>query len=213
MKNYLQDGDIVVVTAPEAVNSGEFIKVGQLFGVAQVAADNGTPVPLVRNGVFELPKATGAAWTQGDQLYWDASAKNFTKNAAGNDPIGVAFADAGADDTTGSVSLDKGESAAIANAIAGVGANYKIARGQHTTVTAADTIATGLTTVLSVVASFETDPADANTLVSAQVGDQAGAPVAGSVIIKTWKSGDGADVTPVAASAFSKKVNWIAVGV
>lgn len=88
----------------------------------------------------------------------------------------------------------------------------KVAAGQLTTVTATDTVVTGLASVISVVASYETDPADANVFVSAQIGDQAGSPAAGSIIIKTWKSGDGADVTPVAASAFSKKVNWIAVG-
>jgi hypothetical protein len=60
--------------------------------------------------------------------------------------------------------------------------------------------------------SFETDPADANTFVSAQIGDQAGSPAAGSIIIKTWKTADGADVTPTAATSFSKLVNWIAVG-
>lgn len=96
--------------------------------------------------------------------------------------------------------------------VVGIGSGYKLARGQHTTATATDTVVTGLATVVSVVASYDTDPADANTFVSATIGNQSGAPAAGSIIIKTWKSGDGADVTPVAADAFSKKVNWIAVG-
>lgn len=95
--------------------------------------------------------------------------------------------------------------------VGGVAAGYKIARGRHTTVAAEDTVVTGLATVVAVVASFETDPADANFLVSATIGDQAGAPAAGSIVIKTWKH-DGTDPTPVAASAFSKVVNWIAIG-
>jgi len=108
-------------------------------------------------------------------------------------------------------------SAAQLNALAqGVAANYKIARGQHTTVAASDTVATGLATVVSVVVSFESDPVVDPMLVSAQVGDQAGAPVAGSIIIKTWQPTDAAgadsDATPTAATTFSKKVNWIAVG-
>jgi len=41
------------------------------------------------------------------------------------------------------------------------------------------------------------------------VGDQAGAPAAGSILLKTWKTLGG---TPAAATTFSKKVNWIAVG-
>lgn len=87
-----------------------------------------------------------------------------------------------------------------------------VAGGQHTTVTASDTIVTGLKNVTSVVASYDTDPADANMFVSASIGDQAGAPAAGSILIKTWKTADGTDPTPVAATAFSKKVNWIAIG-
>lgn len=95
----------------------------------------------------------------------------------------------------------------------GAAANgYRLARGVATTASAADTIATGLTTVAAVVVSFQTDPADANMLVSATIGDQAGAPAAGSFILKTWKT-DGTDPTPVAADAFSKAVNWIAIGV
>ena len=72
------------------------------------------------------------------------------------------------------------------------GVPLKIARGQLTTVTAADTAATGLSTVVSVVASLESDPTDNPFMVTAQIGDQAGA--------------------PAAASTFGKKVNWIAIG-
>ena len=88
---------------------------------------------------------------------------------------------------------------------------YRIARGVATTASATDTIATGLTTVAAVVVSFQTDPADANLLVSATIGNQSDAPVAGSFILNTWKT-DGTDPTPVAATSFSKAVNWIAIG-
>ena len=93
----------------------------------------------------------------------------------------------------------------------GYAAGYKIARGQLTTASATDTVVTGLATVVSAVASYDTDPGDANFLVSCTIGDQAGTPAAGSIIVKTWKT-DGADPTPSAATSFSKKVNWIAVG-
>ncbi|HEX9837126.1 MAG TPA: hypothetical protein VGB90_09745 [Alphaproteobacteria bacterium] len=91
------------------------------------------------------------------------------------------------------------------------GANYKVARGQHTTVAAADTVVTGLATVVAVVASLDDDPVDGAMHVSATIGDQAGSPAAGSVIIKGWKSTD-ADATLIAATTFTKKVNWIAFG-
>ena len=100
---------------------------------------------------------------------------------------------------------------ALASAPAGVAAGYKVARGQHTTVTAEDTIATGLATVVTIVASLDSDPGDDPLMVSATVGNQDDAPVAGSVIIKTWAT-NGTDPTPVAATTFAKKVNWIAIG-
>jgi predicted RecA/RadA family phage recombinase len=201
MKNYLETGDTVVVTAPEAVDSGEFIVKGALYGVAAGAADIGSDVVLKRFGVFELPKATGAAWVQGDRLYWDAGAKNFTKAAGTNQPIGVAFSAAAIGDVVGEVLLDPNTG------------GFKVAAGQIATATAADTVVTGLGTVVSAVATLDSDLGDDPEWVSCSIGDQAGAPAAGSIIIKTWKNTAGNDPTPTAAATFSKKVNWIAFGI
>ncbi len=113
----------------------------------------------------------------------------------------------------GKISVDGNDvTPALKTAPAAVAAGYKIARGQQLTVTAADTVATGLATVVAVVASMESDPADDPFMCSAQIGDQAGSPVAGSIIIKTWKNTGGTDPTPLAATTFGKKVNWIAIG-
>lgn len=100
---------------------------------------------------------------------------------------------------------------ALLGGTAGVATGYKIARGVHTTVAAADTVVTGLSTVVAVVACLSSDPTDDPEMVSATIGDQAGTPAAGSVIIKTWKNG-ATDPTPAAATTFSKLVNWIAIG-
>jgi predicted RecA/RadA family phage recombinase len=200
MKNFVQQGRFIDVVAPSGgLTSGAFYRAVGLVGVVQATALEGETTTIDTQCVATLPKATGAAWVQGDPLYWDAAQSKFTKTAAGNVAMGFAAAAALSGDATGQVAI-------------GYGNGLKTVCGQQTTVTAADTVATGLTKVLAAMATYETDPADANTFVSAQIGDQAGSPVAGSIIIKTWKSGDGADVTPVAASAFSKKVNWIAVG-
>jgi hypothetical protein len=96
--------------------------------------------------------------------------------------------------------------------LAQAGVPIKIARGQLTTVTAADTVVTGLASVAAVVVSLESDPTDNPFMASAQIGDQAGAPAAGSIIIKTWQNTTGTDPTPAAASTFGKKVNWLAIG-
>lgn len=96
--------------------------------------------------------------------------------------------------------------------VAGVAAGYKLARGQATTVTASDTVVTGLATVVSAVASLDSDPVDDPFMCTCSIGDQAGTPAAGSILIKTWKNTGGTDPTPAAATTFSKKVNWIAIG-
>ena len=57
MKNYIQDGDILTVTAPAAVASGDFVQVGRIRGVAVTAAASGAQVELQTTGVFEIPKA------------------------------------------------------------------------------------------------------------------------------------------------------------
>jgi hypothetical protein len=88
----------------------------------------------------------------------------------------------------------------------------KIARGQLLTASAADTVVTGLSRVVAVVASLDSDPLLDPALVSASIGDQVAAPVAGSVLIKTWKFTSNANPTPVAATTFGKRINWIAVG-
>ncbi len=112
----------------------------------------------------------------------------------------------------GGVNKTAAVAAAVATPVAGVAAGYKVARGQHTTVDADDTVATGLATVVSAVAVLEDDPVAGVTSVTCVIGDQAGAPAAGSIQIKSWKPTAAGDTAPTAATTFSKKVNWIAVG-
>lgn len=202
MKIYIEAGDTVVIAAPADTASGDFVILGALFGVAVGSALSGADLVLNRSGVFELAKATGTAWAQGDRLYWDAGAKNYTTSAGTNNrAVGVAFAAALSADTTGFVFIERS------------GGGLRTVAGQLTTVTATDTVVTGLAKVISVVACLDDNPGDNPEWVSATIGDQAGAPAAGSVIIKTWQNTSGSDPTPVAATTFSKKVNWIAVGI
>jgi hypothetical protein len=94
----------------------------------------------------------------------------------------------------------------------GVAAGYKIARGVHTTVDENDTVVTGLATVVAVVASLDSDPVAGAQFVTASIGDQAGSPAAGSILIKTWKATAAGDTALIAATTFSKLVGWIAIG-
>lgn len=99
---------------------------------------------------------------------------------------------------------------ANASLVSGVG-SYKIARGVAT-ITGSGTVVTGLTTVVSITGTMQEDASLTNgNSVTATIGDQSGAPAAGSVIIKVWKPTANNDTTP-AASAAAVHVNWIAVG-
>lgn len=202
MKNYKGSGDIVTVAAPEDADSGEFLIKGAIHGVAGIAVSSGADVPLHREGVFTLPKATGAAWVVGDRLFWDVSAKKFTKDSTKRPVKAAAAAAAASGDTTGDVLLD-----------GDVEGGLRFVAGQATTASASDTIVSGLTTLYGVVAQLNDAPTDALSWVNADIGDQAGTPAAGSFLLKTWKNTSGTDPTPLAATGFSAKVNWIAFGI
>lgn len=106
------------------------------------------------------------------------------------------------------IDLSSGGASAL---VAGVAAGYKVARGVAA-VTGTLTVVTGLATVVAVVAAAEDDPDGvALAAVSATIGDQAGSPAAGSVIVKAWKVTAVDNATLIAASA-EKSINWIAVG-
>ncbi len=106
MKNFVQPGEVITVTAPYALTAGQGALVGGLFGVAQAAAGNGTPVELDTRGVFDITKVGSQAWTEGALIYWDNANRRATNSASGNTLIGVAVAPlpgSGAGETTGRV--------------------------------------------------------------------------------------------------------------
>lgn len=102
MKNFIQDGDTLTLTAPYAVASGAGFLVGSLFAVAASTAANAATVEGLTEGVFDLAKATGA-WTQGMLVYWDNTAKNVTGTSTSNTKIGVAVRAEASGNTTGRV--------------------------------------------------------------------------------------------------------------
>lgn len=105
MKNFVQPGNQLTLVAPYAVASGAGCLVGSLFGVAVGSALIGASVEVALSGVYTLAKATGAAWTQGQRIYWDDVAKNCTGVVGTNKLVGVATAAAAAGDAIGDVLL------------------------------------------------------------------------------------------------------------
>ncbi len=106
MKNYVQAGVVVTLIAPSALNSGDGVLVGSIFGVATNAAANGAPVEVRREGVVDLAALNTDVAAQGAKAYWDATNKRVTITATNNTLIG-AFLNAKANgDVTGRVVLD-----------------------------------------------------------------------------------------------------------
>ncbi len=95
MKNFIQAGNAVTVTAPATFASGDGVKVGSLFGIAATNAASGESVEIATVGVYELPKVTTDAFVVGDKVYWADATKNVTSTASGNLLIGQAVSDAG----------------------------------------------------------------------------------------------------------------------
>jgi len=87
--------------------------------------------------------------------------------------------------------------------------DLKFAYGQVTPAAASATVVTGLSVVLAAVSCLDGDPdTDATdpAATSCSIGDQAGTPAAGSILVKSWQD----DFS--AASANWVAINWIAIG-
>lgn len=106
MKNFVNKGDTVTLTAPYARSSGQGALVGSLFGVAVGDVANGAEGEFVTRGVFDLTAAAATTASVGAKAYWDATNKEVTATASGNTLIGCFMAAKVADTTTARVRLN-----------------------------------------------------------------------------------------------------------
>jgi predicted RecA/RadA family phage recombinase len=106
MKNYIQKGEVINYTVPAdtTIASGALVIVGDLPGVAVSSGVTGDVIAVSLEGVYELPKASGAI-NQGVKVYWSAANSNVTTTATSNTLIGYAFEAAASGDTTAMVRL------------------------------------------------------------------------------------------------------------
>jgi len=100
----------------------------------------------------------------------------------------------------------------ITNPVAGVAGGYKLARGTVTPASASHTVVTGLTTVVACAVSFKGLQTLTHLFAAGDVGNQAGAPAAGSILVKGLKPTSSTDVTPIDSSTPWSAIDWIAVG-
>ncbi len=107
MKNFIQRGDVITVTAPTGgVTSGQDVLVGNLFGVVAMTAAEGESVEIATLGVYELPKLVSAVIAAGARVAWDNTAKQVVLPGTGVVPIGIATIAAGNGVATVRVRLD-----------------------------------------------------------------------------------------------------------
>ena len=107
MASYFQDGDLIDYMPSSAVAAGDVVVLNDLVTVA--------PRPIAANalgavaveGVFVLPKASGAIG-QGAIVYWDATNSNITTTAGSNKRAGKAAYAQASGDATVKVLLNQG---------------------------------------------------------------------------------------------------------
>lgn len=109
MKNFVSSGATLDFTAPGGgVTSGVPVKIGEAIVIPVVSAAAGETFAGAVEGVFDVPAATHAtdqAWTEGMVVYWDDSAKKFTKTASTNKKAGYAAAAKASDADVGRLKL------------------------------------------------------------------------------------------------------------
>ncbi|MEM0978419.1 MAG: capsid cement protein [Pseudomonadota bacterium] len=101
MKNYVQPGDTVTISAPDTIDAGEIVQIGALIGIAATDAAIGDPLAIAVSGVFDLAKGSDVFAT-GDEV--EAAGGEVVPLTSGT-VVGVIVADAAAGDATARVRL------------------------------------------------------------------------------------------------------------
>lgn len=106
MNNYVQPAESIEFTAPAAgVVSGTGVKIGDALVIAEVTAAVGVKFNGLRTGMVLHAKTSAQAWTEGQQVNWDDTAKVFTTVTTGNFKAGYAAKVAANPSATGYVVL------------------------------------------------------------------------------------------------------------
>ena len=97
---FYQDGKRIDIVQSNDIEPGDVVLIGELIGVQthQIKKDEKGSVAV--SGVFQVEKKSGFAFTEGQKVYWDNTAKQATSTASGNTLMGLTVAEAGASDST-----------------------------------------------------------------------------------------------------------------
>jgi predicted RecA/RadA family phage recombinase len=82
--NYISPGHSVTVLLPAACKSGQGVRLGKLFGIADVDGAAGDIIPVSLDGVCLLPRPVGEVWPSiGLAIYYDEAAHLATTTPTG----------------------------------------------------------------------------------------------------------------------------------
>lgn len=179
--------------------TGENVLIRFKQGGATLELDSGALIDMLSGANINLAGANGIQVNSGGEIS--------VKSGGSIDLLaGALFEIAGVD-------IRAELAAAVATPVAGVAAGYMVARGIFTPTDGSEDVVTGLTTVVAAVSTLVATPTLTHMWSQATIGDQAGAPAAGSIRVVNRKPTGVADVTPVDATTPWGDVAWIAVGV
>jgi predicted RecA/RadA family phage recombinase len=106
-QNFVQEGDQIPYTLVAEAVSGDTILIGKRVGIALKSGAIGDVIQLAVEGVFEVAKTTGQAWTVGALVYFDNTTKKYTTTVGSNELAGFITLPAISGDTIGYVKINQ----------------------------------------------------------------------------------------------------------
>ena len=103
MKNEVQTGDYIEITAGATIASGDLVQFGSLHGVAVADIASGALGTITLKGVFTFPKLTGAsgdACTAGGPVYFSSGSVSGSDSSGTRKLVGHSLAAANQAATT-----------------------------------------------------------------------------------------------------------------
>ena len=90
MKNYINEGNLVRLTAPGAVSAGDVYEGVSRIGVYVDDAASGASAEVAFKGQYSLAALSTDTWAPGQALYWDAANDRLPDTIGSNIPAGIA---------------------------------------------------------------------------------------------------------------------------
>jgi predicted RecA/RadA family phage recombinase len=88
-KYFVQPGDSVSVTAPEAKTGGKGCIIGSLFGVCLHDAASGARLEIGITGVYEIDGDPAISFAVGERVFWDDANDFVDKTATAQVNVGT----------------------------------------------------------------------------------------------------------------------------